>query len=142
MYACESWTLTSDLEKRIQAKEMRCFHKILRISYKDHITNNEVRRKVRKEIGPYMELLNIVKTRKLKWYGHTTRTLGLAKTILQGTVQGGRRRGRQRKRWEDNISEWTGLALIETMRQAKDREGLHELVARCVNCPSGQATKG
>ena len=140
MYACESWTLTSDLEKRIQAKEMRCFHKILRISYKDHITNNEVRRKVRKEIGPYMELLNIVKTRKLKWYGHTTRTLGLAKTILQGTVQGGRRRGRQRKRWEDNISEWTGLALSET-RKAEDRVGWRELVARCVNCPNGrQAT--
>ena len=46
-------------------------------------------------------------TRSLRW--NVTRSSGLAKTILQGTVQGGRRRGRQRKRWEDNIKEWTGL---------------------------------
>ena len=53
--------------------------------------------------------LTSVKRRKLKWYGHVTRSSGLAMTILQGTVQGGRRRGRQRKRWEDNIKEWAGL---------------------------------
>ena len=53
--------------------------------------------------------LSSVKRRKLKRYGHVTRSSGLAKTVLQGTVQGGRRRGRQRKRWEDNIKEWTGL---------------------------------
>ena len=58
-------------------------------------------------IGPLEGLLNIVKKRKLKWHGHVTRSSGPAKTILQGTVQGGRRRGRQRKRWEDNITEWT-----------------------------------
>ena len=142
LYACESWTLTANLERRVQAMEMRCFRKILRISYKDHITNEEVRSKVRQEIGPYKELLNIVKTRKLKWYGHTTRTPGLAKTILQGTIKGGRKRGRQRKRWEDNISEWTGLTLGETMRKAEDREEWRKLVARCLKCPNGQATKG
>ena len=52
--------------------------------------------------------------RKLKWYGHVTRSLGLAKPVLQGTVLGGSRRGRQKKRWEDNIREWTGLGLSET----------------------------
>ena len=47
------------------------------------------------------------------------------------------------KRWEDNISEWTGLALSETTRKAEDHAGWRELVARCVNCPNGrQATKG
>ena len=60
-------------------------------------------------IGPYEDLLISVKRRKLKWYGHVTRSSGLAKTILQGTVQRRRKRGRQRKRWEDNIKEWTGL---------------------------------
>ena len=142
LYACESWTLTSDLERRIQAMEMRCFRKILRISYKDHITNEEVKSKVRREIGTYKDLLHIVKTRKLKWYGHTTRSSGLAKTILQGTVKGGRKRGRQMKRWEDNISEWTGLTLGVTMRKAEDRDVWRNLVARRLKCPNGQTTKG
>ena len=65
--------------------------------------------RIRNAIGPYEDLLTVVKRRKLKWYVHVTRSCGLAKTILQGTVQGGRRRGRQRKRWEDNIKEWTGI---------------------------------
>ena len=49
--------------------------------------------------------------------------------ILQGTVQGGRRKGRQRKRWEDNISEWTGLGLGEALRKAEDREGWRKVIA-------------
>ena len=51
-----------------------------------------------------------------------TRSSGLAKTILQGTVQGGRRRGKQKKRWEDNISEWTGMTLSAAMRKTERRE--------------------
>ena len=68
---------------------------------------------IRQAIGPYEDLLTTVKKRKLRWYGHKTRSTGLAKMILQGTVQGGRRRGRQKKRWEDNVTEWTGLQLGE-----------------------------
>jgi hypothetical protein len=96
LYACETWTLTADLQRRIQAFEMRCYRKILHISYKDHVTNEEVRKRIKAAIGPYEDLLTIVKKRKLKWYGHITRSSGLAKTILQGTVPGGRRRGRQK----------------------------------------------
>ena len=96
LYACESWTITADIE-RIQALEMRCFRKPLGISNRDHITNEEVKARIRNAIGPYEDLLTAVKRCKLKWYGHVTRSSGLAKTILQGTVQGGRRRGRQRK---------------------------------------------
>ena len=83
--------------------EMRCYLKILRISYKDHVTDEEVRAMIQQAIGPHEDLLTIVKGRKLRWYDHVSRSLGLAKTILQGTVKGGRRRGRQKKRWEDNI---------------------------------------
>eukprot|EP00745_Piridium_sociabile_P029601 TRINITY_DN4881_c1_g1_i1.p1 TRINITY_DN4881_c1_g1~~TRINITY_DN4881_c1_g1_i1.p1 ORF type:complete len:855 (-),score=217.58 TRINITY_DN4881_c1_g1_i1:120-2594(-) len=97
LYACETWTLTADLQRRIQAFEMRCYRKILHISYKDHVTNEEVRKRIKAAIGPYEDLLTIVRKRKLKWYGHITRSSGLAKTILQGTVPGGRRRGRQKK---------------------------------------------
>ena len=68
--ACESWTLTAELQRRIQAMEMRCYLKILHISYKDHVTNEEVHAKIQQAIGPHEDLLSIVKRRKLQWYGH------------------------------------------------------------------------
>ena len=101
--ACEPWTLTAELQRRTQAMDMRWYRKILYISYKNHVTNEEVRAKIQQAIGPHEDLLTIVKRRKLQWYGHVSRSSGLAKTILQGTVKGGRRQGRQKKRWEDNI---------------------------------------
>ena len=105
LYVCETRTITAHTERRIQALEMGCFRKFLGISYRDHITNEEVKTRTGNAIGPYEDLLTSVKRRKLKWYGRVTRSSGLPKTIPQGTVQGGRRRGRQRKRWEDNIKE-------------------------------------
>ena len=69
--------------------EMRCYRKLLRISYKDHVTNEEVRAKIQQTIGPHEDLLAIVKRRKLQWSGHISRSSGLGKTILQGTVKGG-----------------------------------------------------
>ena len=107
LYACETWTLTADILKKLQATEMRCFRKLLGISYRDHITNDAVRDRIRQESG---KPLSTVKKRRLKWFGQVSRSSGLAKTILQGTVQGGRRRGRQKKRWENNIAEWTSFA--------------------------------
>ena len=101
--------------------EIRCYRKILRISYKDYVTNKEVRAKIQQAIGPH-EDLTIVKRRKLQWYGHVSRSSGLAKTILQGTVKGGRRQGRQKKRLEDNIRESTGLEFAMSQRTVDDRE--------------------
>ena len=66
--------------------EMRCYRKILRISHQDHVTNEEVRAKIQQAIGP-PEDLTMVKRRKLQWYGHVSRSSGLTKTILQGTVK-------------------------------------------------------
>ena len=74
--------------------EMRCYRKILFFSYKDYVTNEEVRAEIQQAIGPHEDLLTIVKGRKLQWYGHVSRSSGLAKTNLQGTVKGGRRQGR------------------------------------------------
>ena len=90
--------------------EMRCNRKILHISYKDHVTNKEVRAKIQQAIGPHEDLLTIVKRCKLQWYGHVSHSSGLAKTILQDTVNEGRRQVRQRKRLQDSIREWTGLS--------------------------------
>ena len=71
---------------------------MLHISYKDHVTNEETRAKIQQAIEPHEDFLTIVKRRKLQWYGHVSRSSGLAKTILQDTVKGERRQGRQRKR--------------------------------------------
>ena len=66
LYACESWALTAELQRRIQTMEIRCYRKILRISYKDHVTNKEVCAKIQQAIGPHEDLLTIVKRRKLQ----------------------------------------------------------------------------
>ena len=124
LYACESWTLTAELQRRIQAMEMRCYRKILHISYKDHVT------KIQQAIGPHEDFLTIVKRHKLQWYGHVSRSSDLAKTILQGTVKWGRRQCRERMRWEDNIREWTGLELGKSQRAVENREKWRKLVAR------------
>ena len=130
LYACESWTLTAELQRRIQAMEMRCYRKILCISHKDHVTNEEVCAKIQQAIGPHGDLLTIVKRRILQWYGHVCRSSGLAKTILQGTVKGGRRQGRQRKKWEDNIREWTGLEFAKSRRAVENREEWRKVVVK------------
>ena len=139
LYACETWTITADIERRIQALEMRCFRKLLGISYRDHITNEEVKAKIGNAIGRYEDLLTTVKRRKLKWYGHVTRSSGLAKTVLQGTVQGRRRRGRLRKRWEDNIKEWTGPEWNILLRKAENREEWRKLVVKSTVVPQRSA---
>ena len=88
---------------------MKCNRRLLNILYKDHVTNEEVRRKIQAPIGEYDELLTLVKKRKLRWFGHVSRSSGLAKTILQGTVKGKRKRSRQKKKSENYIKEWTGM---------------------------------
>ena len=110
--------------------EMRRYRKILHISCKDHVTNMEVRAKIQQAIGPHEDLLTVVKRHKLQWYCHVSSSSGLAKTILQGTVKGGRRQGRRRKRWEDNIREWTGLEFGKSQKAVENRENWRTLVAK------------
>ena len=69
----------------------------------------------------YGELLTYVKKWKIRWFGYASRSSGLAKTILQGTVQEKRREGRHKKRWEDNIKKWTGMDFDSSTRVAEDR---------------------
>ena len=130
LYVCELWTITAELQRRKQAKEMKWYRTILRISYKDHVTNEEVRAKIQQAIGPHEDLLTIVKRRKLQWYCHVSRSSGLAKTILQGTVKGGRKQGRQRKRFGDNIREWTDLEFGKSQRAKENREEWRKLVVK------------
>ena len=104
-------------------------YKLLHISYKDHVTNEEVCAKIQQAIGPHKDL-TIVKRRKLQLYGHVSRSSGLAKTNLQGTVIEGRRQSGQRKRWEDNIREWTGLEFGKSQRAVENREKWRKLVTK------------
>ena len=123
--------------------EMRYYRKILRILYKDHVTNKEVRANIQQAIGPHEDLLTIVKRRKLQWDGHVSRSSGLAKTILQGTWKGGRRQDRQRKRWEDNIREWTGLEFAKSQRTVDNREKMEKTGCKIIcGAPTTLAVKG
>ena len=122
--------------------EMWCHLKILRISYKDHVTNENVRAKIQQAIGPH-EDLTIVKRCKLQWCGHVSRSPGLAKTIMQGTVKGGRRQGRQRKRLEDNIREWTGLEFAKSQRAVENGKKMEETGCEVIcGAPTTPAVKG
>ena len=100
--------------------EIRCYQRLFNISYKDHVTNKEVCRKIQAAIGEYDKLLILIKKWKLRWFGHVSKSSGLAKTILQGTVKG-KKRGRHKKRWEDNIKKWTGMEFVSSTRAAVNR---------------------
>ncbi|KAK3879947.1 hypothetical protein Pcinc_015511 [Petrolisthes cinctipes] len=125
---CETWTLTVKLQRNIQVTEMKCYRKILNIRYSDGIRNEEIRQMVERSMGPQEDLFTTVKRRKLQWYGHISRSDGMAKTMVQGTVGGVCRRGRQRKRWEDNIRERTGLSFAESQRAVEDRDGWRRVI--------------
>ena len=125
LYVCELWTITAELQRRKQAKEMKWYRTILRISYKDHVTNEEVRAKIQQAIGPH-EDLTIVKKRKLQWYGNVSRSSGLNKTILQGTVKVGRGedkadRGRGGKTTPRNGQAWSSPCPRGQRRTGKNR---------------------
>ena len=101
------------------------FRITLGISYRDHVTNDEERNIIRHATAPYKDLLTFVRRHNLTWYGHITKSTGLA----QGTVQGGRRKG-QTKNMKNNITDWTGLKLGGALRKAENREGWRKMVAR------------
>ena len=130
LYACESWTLTAELQRRIQAMKMRCYRKILRMSHKDHVTNEVVRSKIQQTFGPYEDLKTIAKRCKLKWYGHVSRSSGLAKIILQGTVNGGRRPSRERggKTTSENGQAWSSPSPRGQWRTEKMEESGCEVI--------------
>ena len=102
--------------------EMRCYRKILRISDEDHVTNEDVHAKIQQAIAPHEDLLTTVKRRKLQWYGHVSCSLGLAKTILQGHSE----RGKKTKQTEEEVGR---------QHQGMDRRGVHQV-------PEGSGEQG
>ena len=114
---------------------MRCYRKILRISYTDHVANEEVRAKIKQAIGPHEDLA-IVKRRKLQWYGHASRSSRLAKTVLQDTVKGGEDKvdsGRRRKTASGNGQAWSSGSPRRLWRTGKNGENWLQSHLWCPN---------
>ena len=119
LYASETWTLTSALEKRLEAAEMWLYRKITRTSWKDKPKNEEVL----KQLGlTETSLVKTIKRRKLAYYGHIRRHDSLQRKILEGKIEGKRGRGRRRKSWIENIVESSGMKINECSKIARDRE--------------------
>ena len=122
--------------ERTQAFELRCYWRLLNISYKSHVTNEEVHRKIQAAIGEHDELLTLVKRRKLRWFGHVSRSSGLTKTTLQGTVKGKKKeKEADRKIGGKTISkseqEWTLPAQLGQLKTGQDGEGLLRIHLWC-----------
>ena len=109
--------------------------KILNSSHNNHVTNKEVQRNIQAATGKHDEPLTLIKKRKRRWFGHISRSSGLAKTILKGTVEGKRRKGRQKKKWVDNIKKWTGMDLANSTWAAEDRPRVKRSVGKSSMVP-------
>ena len=129
LYACESWTLTAERERRTQALEMRCYRRLLNISYKNYVMNEEVRSRIQNAIGVHDDILTMVKNWKLRWYGNISRSSGMAKTIFcrgQWHEQEGEEdRRRDGKITSKNGQEWS---LEISWGQQTTRKGGKELL--------------
>ena len=117
IYGSEVWTLNKELRGNIEAFEMQCYRRSMKVPYTEHVNNETILTKVQTERG----LLASVKSHKLKHSGHTTRHNSLAKHIMLGPMPGKRRQGGQKKQWLDDLREWTGLIIPDLVCLAQDR---------------------
>ena len=100
-------------------------------------TDEEARAKIQQAIGPHENLLTIVKRRKLQWYRHVSRSSGLAKTILRGTVRGNQKQkqGKHKKRWEDNIRKRASMQLAKSQGAVENREKWRKVIVKSSAVP-------
>jgi hypothetical protein len=124
LYASETWSLNKDMEKRIEAMEVWFYRRMLKISYKDRTTNEEVFTR----IGENKTLLNNIKKRKLQYFGHITRAEGLQLNLLEGNLEAKRSRGRPRLTWIDDIKRWTNKTYAEAKRIAQHRDNWRTMI--------------
>ena len=118
LYGCEAWTINNTDAKRITSFEMKCYRKILRISWMEKVTNKE--KLSRLDMKTTM-LLQKAKTLKLKYFGHIKRHETLERHILEARIDGRRGRGRPTRRWEQDINDWMDMTTTQAGRLAEDR---------------------